>query len=416
VTGLHRTFSRLARTTIAGLAALACTAFAAAPAPLPGLSLDPAHTSVSGLSSGGFMAVQLHVAYSGTFRQGAGIVAGGPFHCADGSFANALGRCMSRLTDIPLPTLVQTTTRWARDGLLDPLANLKTSRVYLFSGTADTVVRPHVVNDLFSYYKSFVPEQQIAYRHDVAAEHAMVTDDAGSACATKGSPFINDCDIDLAGAILKHLYGTLQPRNDGALGGTFIEFDQTEFVSGHGMAKTGWLYVPQPCAAGTHCRLHVVLHGCQQNSGEIGQKYVRDTGYNRWADSNRIVLLYPQTGEGASNGCWDWWGYDSRDYSKKSGPQMAAIKAMVDRLASHGSSSAQAAPAERARGAKPAAKVKPDCVTSSNYAHVAEGRAYVKYGVAYAKGSDEAMGLWNIFVNSRLKSSRPGYYEVADCD
>src|SRR5690242_11320593 len=45
------------------------------------------HSSVSGLSSGAFMAVQLHLAYSSSFA-GAGIVAGGPFRCAE-SFRGA---------------------------------------------------------------------------------------------------------------------------------------------------------------------------------------------------------------------------------------------------------------------------------------------------------------------------------------
>ena len=44
---------------------------------LPALKIDKTQTTVSGLSSGGFMAVQLHVAYSATFAKGAGVVAGG---------------------------------------------------------------------------------------------------------------------------------------------------------------------------------------------------------------------------------------------------------------------------------------------------------------------------------------------------
>jgi hypothetical protein len=32
------------------------------------------------------------------------------------------------------------------------------------------------------------------------------------------------------------------------------------------------------------------------------------------------------------NGCWDWWGYDDSKYAAKSGVQMAAIKAMIDRI------------------------------------------------------------------------------------
>jgi poly(3-hydroxybutyrate) depolymerase len=62
---------------------------------LPQLNIDKTQTSVSGLSSGGFMAVQLHVGHSATFKKGAGIVAGGPFYCAEGSITNATGRCMA---------------------------------------------------------------------------------------------------------------------------------------------------------------------------------------------------------------------------------------------------------------------------------------------------------------------------------
>jgi poly(3-hydroxybutyrate) depolymerase len=325
--------------------ALAWASVSAAAAPLPALSIDPAETTVSGLSSGGFMAVQLHVAYSATFRKGAGVVAGGPFYCAEGSVIHATGRCMAHNTSIPVTTLVNTTRSWASSGLLDPVANLQSSKVYLFSGTLDSAVKPAVMNDLLSYYQAFVPAANILYKKDLAAEHAFVTEDYGSGCATKAAPFINDCNFDLAGAILQQLYGPLNARNNGTLSGTFTEFEQAAFISGHGMAGTGWVYVPQTCAAGERCRLHVVLHGCRQNTAEVGQQYVRHTGYNRWADTNRIVMLYPQTSREATNGCWDWWGYDSANHAKKSGPQMAAIKAMVDRVGSGTPPSSLPAPA-----------------------------------------------------------------------
>jgi len=314
----------------------ACAGFvlAAHAAPLPQLVIDPAETTVSGLSSGGYMAVQLHVAFSSTFKKGAGVVAGGPFFCAEGSVMHATGRCMAHNTAIPVSSLVTTTNNWAASGYLDPVSNLADSKVYLFSGSLDSAVTPPVMNDLRTYYQSFVPAGNIVYKNDIAAEHAFVTDDYGSGCSIKAPPYINDCNFDLAGAILSQLYGTLNPRNNGTLSGSFVEYDQTAFVSGHGMATTGWVYVPQACAAGTPCKLHVVLHGCKQNTADVGQQYVRNTGYNRWADSNNIVMLYPQTSLAATNSCWDWWGYDSLNYAKKSGPQMAAVKAMVDRVGS----------------------------------------------------------------------------------
>lgn len=321
---------------LAALCLLLAVYAAQAASQLPKLVIDPEQVSVSGLSSGGFMAVQVHVAFSSTFRTGAGVVAGGPFDCAQGSLSTAIGPCMANRSPIPVDSLVGITDRWAASGAIDPTANLARSKVYLFSGSQDTTVRPGVMDSLDAYYAHYIPPANLVYKRDIAAEHAMVTDDYGNACNYKGPPFINNCGFDLAGAILQQLYGTLNPRNNGSLGGQFIEFDQTEFLTNHGLGRTGWLYVPADCRSGQACRLHVVFHGCHQNTGNegMGDQYVRHTGYNRWADTNRIVVMYPQTGPDAINGCWDWWGYDDLDYARKSGRQMAAIKKMVDRVMS----------------------------------------------------------------------------------
>lgn len=329
-----------------GLAAAAAMAMAvqAAPAavPLPALGANPAEVSVSGLSAGGFMAVQLHVAYSATFKRGAGVVAGGPYYCAEGSVVNATGRCMAHNSAIPVSSLVSTTHNWAASGAIDPVSNLSGARLYLFSGTSDNTVKPAVMDDLKTYYQSFVPAANTVYKNNLGAGHAMVTDDYGGACNSTAAPYINNCGFDLAGEILQQLYGPLNPRNNGTLGGSFTEFNQSEFITGHGVAATGWVYVPQACTT-TSCRVHLVLHGCKQNFTDVGDQYVRKTGYNRWADTNNIVLIYPQTSTAATNSCWDWWGYDSANYAKKSGPQMAALKAMVDRVT--GSSGGSGLPA-----------------------------------------------------------------------
>ena len=44
-----------------------------------------------------------------------------------------------------------------------------------------------------------------------------------------------------------------------------------------------------------------------------------------------------------------------------------------------------------------------DCTTASNYAHVAAGRALSGGGYAWANGSNQNMGLWNVFVTTTLK-------------
>ncbi|CAN7396956.1 extracellular catalytic domain type 2 short-chain-length polyhydroxyalkanoate depolymerase [Variovorax paradoxus] len=460
---------------------------ATAAVPLPSLGANPAEVSVSGLSAGGFMAVQLHVAYSATFKRGAGVVAGGPYYCAEGSVLNATGRCMAHGSSIPVSTLVSTTNSWAASGAIDPVSNMAGSKVYLFSGTSDNTVKPAVMDDLKTYYQSFVPAANTVYRNNIGAGHAMVTDDYGGACSTTAAPYINNCGFDLAGEILTQLYGPLNPRNNGTLGGSFTEFNQSEFITGHGVAATGWIYVPQACTTAS-CRVHLVLHGCKQNYTDVGDQYVKKTGYNRWADTNNIVLIYPQTSTAATNSCWDWWGYDNANYAKKSGPQMAALKAMVDRVTGSGGGASLPAPtgvgtsgatsssmvvgwagvsgasgynvyrggskvnaapvagtnytdtglapsityswtvaaldAGNAQGAMSAAATGTTlagsggggtCYTASNYAHTVAGRAYALWGLTYAYGSGQSMGLWNVYVTTTLKQTGPNYYVIGTC-
>jgi poly(3-hydroxybutyrate) depolymerase len=328
---MHIRFKRLS-VFIAFLLSVTC-ATAQSADQLPRLSIDPSGITVSGLSSGGFMAVQLHVAYSSTFKRGAGVVAGGPYYCTEGNPAY-VERCMyDSSKPIPIPSLVEQTRKWAARKSIDPVRNLQSSRVYLFSGTKDPKVMPYVVDALQDYYLNFVPAGSIVYKKDIAAGHAMITDDFGGDCAATASPFINNCDFDLAGAILRHLYGDLNGRNDNTLTGSLMEFDQMPFITWFDMGTTGWVFIPKACKEGAKCRLHVALHGCLQNTAEASETFAEKTGYNRWADTNKIVVLYPRTGLLAANGCWDWWGYTFRyDFAQKSGLQMKAVKAMVDRL------------------------------------------------------------------------------------
>ena len=54
--------------------------------------IEPGKNSISGLSSGAFMTVQLHLAHSSRFC-GAGIVAGGPYRCAESFLCRGLSGC-----------------------------------------------------------------------------------------------------------------------------------------------------------------------------------------------------------------------------------------------------------------------------------------------------------------------------------
>jgi hypothetical protein len=55
------------------------------------------------------------------------------------------------------------------------------------------------------------------------------------------------------------------------------------------------------------------------------------------------------------------------------------------------------------------------CFTASNYAHTSAGRAYQSGGFTYANGSNQNMGLWNVFVTTTLKQTGPGYFVIGGC-
>ncbi|MHB8417590.1 MAG: extracellular catalytic domain type 2 short-chain-length polyhydroxyalkanoate depolymerase [Myxococcales bacterium] len=323
---------------LALLAALAAARPARA-APLGSFAVDPAGVTVAGISSGGFMAVQLDVAYSSYFS-GAAIFAGGPYDCAGGSAATAVGACATGY-GLQVQPLVDDTNAEADAGAIDPPSNLAGKPIYLFSGQYDTVVQPAVMDALQQYYLAFTTAAEITYDSDTPAAHAWISPDGPNACGTLASPFVNACGIDPEGTFLGLFYGALAARNAGTLAGSLVQFDQTAFCpggdcSGISLDDTGWLFVPASCSSGARCRLVVALHGCLQSQGAVGQAFVQEAGLNEWADGNDILVLYPQAKAGAAPynpyGCWDFWGYSGADYALRSGPQMQAVMAMVDQI------------------------------------------------------------------------------------
>jgi poly(3-hydroxybutyrate) depolymerase len=319
---------------------------------LRGFGADAGGTTVSGVSSGAYMAVQFHVAHSGAVR-GAAALAGGPYTCARGSVWTALTNCMDPGPWSPLPDpaeLAGVAGSLARAGAIDPLERLSGTKVWLFSGTRDETVSPEVVAALRRFYLAVAPNADIAFENGVPAGHGMVTDGAGNECSVTRLPFINDCRYDAAGTLLRHLLGPLKPPARVETG-RLIAFDQREFAGGApaavSMADTGYAFVPAVCER-ERCRVHVAFHGCRQSAETIGERFVRQAGYNRWAGTHRLIVLYPQViprwGWNFAGGernfvfnpraCWDWWGYTGPAYHTKQGSQIRAVHAMLQRLAS----------------------------------------------------------------------------------
>jgi poly(hydroxyalkanoate) depolymerase family esterase len=56
----------------------------------------------------------------------------------------------------------------------------------------------------------------------------------------------------------------------------------------------------------------------------------------------------------------------------------------------------------------------PQCFTDNNYNQTVAGRAHQSLGYVYANGSNQAMGLWNVYTVHTLKLTGPNYYVIAD--
>jgi predicted small lipoprotein YifL len=292
--------------------------------------------TVSGVSAGGFMAVQSHVAFADRIG-GAGVIAAGPYHCAEGNIQFALSRCMTG-EGLAVEPLVAFTRSKAEAGAIAPLAELESARVWIFHSPADAVVAPSAGSALADFYRAFVPDEQVVFVDDVEAAHGWPTLDAGAACLEPGGDYINDCDFDAAGAILQHLYGDLEPRDPEAGDGNLVAADfSAYFGSGSSVADSGYLYVPDECREDAReCGLHIVFHGCVQGAEFVEDRFVTRAGFNEWAASNGLIVAYPQLQKSLFNpkGCWDWWGYTDEDYDLRSGKQVAGVAALIDAYAS----------------------------------------------------------------------------------
>ena len=334
-----------------------------------GINIDPNKISVSGISSGGFMAHQFHVAHSENIM-GAGIVAGGPYYCAGGTIFNAVQKCSKffeleckKTWGVFFPELCDLTDKTPKSpddakkvaeasfyqakheeakGNISKLAGLKDSKVYLFSAEDDKLV-PHGVMDAVNHFYADwagIARVNIEYNSTFPARHTMVRDNfnkpaggvVGDCPSQANSPpldkdtFIDDCesvakekqaqygcvcpppkagraasgavcppeskqaackdlqDSDLAGKILKHIYGEEGSGGKKVLKGGRVKvaerevnaFDQTKVFEmmfpkypssqrdNASMAYDGYVFIPETCKDGRMCKLHVAFHGCLQ--------------------------------------------------------------------------------------------------------------------------------------------------------
>jgi hypothetical protein len=281
--------------------------------------IDADQVSVSGVSSGAYMAVQLHVAYSDLFM-GVGSIAGGPYYCSEDRSPSQIQdikfTCMMGLgVDLTAHTYIEKAKEFAKAGKISNLDNLKDDRIYLFNAQADQVINPTLGFISRLFYNDFVddPSSQIEawafipkfgpfypVAHGMPTSNKIFSAYQGfsnwfTPCSPSNTqeyswfpnqflrgndPWMYNCDsffmgsYDLAADVLAHIYGELKNSQKSDLNRLYA-FKQIDYIDDpaitndeqlnqHGLATDGYVYVPQNCQDGTKsCRLHVALHGCQ---------------------------------------------------------------------------------------------------------------------------------------------------------
>lgn len=329
------TYKFLGTLAVAGVSA--CTQVVAEQSKLPELNLNIEHITLSGLSSGGFMANQFHVAHS-SWVSGVGIIAAGPYYCAQNNLLTALGSCVNKIdTPIDFEKIEKLTKQWADEGKIDSIQHIANDKVWLLSGTKDTRVIQPVVDGLAKQYKNW--QASTTYINDKPFAHLFPTDNTGSDCEESVSPFIGNCQFDAAGELLTTISGQLNHKGQAKPENVF-SFNQQDLgkEQATGLGETGYVYIPTDCQNGEQCQVHVSFHGCNQYAGVVGDAYSTQTGLNDWAESNHLVVLYPQTTASSvaplnPQGCWDWWGYTDENYATQQGTQIQAVTNMVKHLA-----------------------------------------------------------------------------------
>ena len=300
---------------------------------LPALGLQKDSVTVSGISSGAFMAIQLGVAYSNQIK-GVATVAGGIYGCSEGKVNIAAKICMENPESLDAKKFVDLAKKHYQKSFIDNPANLAQQRVFIIHGTQDNTILPAASFKLEEFYRSFQASLRLEY--GLKMGHGFPSSNGKNDCEISRFPWINNCNYEGAKEILQTFYGPLKAPAEKDLSGELITIDQSKFAKAEAkMLRFGNLYIPAECRdKNSQCRLHIALHGCLQGPQLAQNAFIIDADYNTWADNNKIVVLYPAVAMNSANpnGCWDWFGYTGKDYAVKSSPQMTAIMNMVQKL------------------------------------------------------------------------------------
>ncbi|CAG0892263.1 unnamed protein product [Cyprideis torosa] len=303
------------------------------------VKVNPQRVTMAGFSSGAIFAHQFHVIHSSLLR-GVGLLCGGLYGTFNGSIWEAPARTRPATVDVPA---VQDEVRArANKGEIESLDHLENSKVFIFHGKLDRVIRAGNSDKVNQFYQGFLSDAaNIRMVRGPYMVHIWPTaiDTNSDRCDAVGLPYfdnyIRNCQYDVIGDMLQHFYGPPSVELAAEEPSSILRrFNQSMFTDATSLMDTvGTIYIPSRCQEeGAECGLHLVLHGCFQGRQAIGDVLATKTEHFYWADVYNVILVFPQivSSRRNSGSCWDVEGYTGPDYDIKHGKQVEAVKGIIE--------------------------------------------------------------------------------------
>lgn len=340
-------------------------------------STDPARTFVTGLSAGGAMTSVMLAAYPDVFAAGA-VVAGLPYDCTKDTGPYT---CMN-------PGVDKSPAAWAqlvRDAY--PAWTGPWPRVAIWHGDADTTVAPRNADELRDQWTALhglsqTPGRTSSIGPDATRREEYLAGDGTVAVEVDRVPGIgHGTPVDPGSG----------PEQCGRTGAPYFlaSICSSHWISGFfGLDGSG----PGPGPGGLPAPTGLASTGATDTSVTLTWNQVAGAaGYAVFRDGTQVATpaAPPYTDTGLTPGTSHAYTVAARDGAGTAGTRSGPVTVSTTGAAAV-------------------------CWRTDNYQHVQAGRATTDGGYAYAKGSHQNMGLYNVFVTHTLKEAPAGHFVIAD--
>ncbi|MED7826897.1 PHB depolymerase family esterase [Streptomyces chiangmaiensis] len=334
---------------------------------------DLSRVYVTGLSAGGAMTSAMAASYPDVFS-GAAVVAGIPFDCARSVLAGL--SCMDPGSNLS-PQQWGDKVRAAYPSYAGPYPTMS-----VWHGSADGTVKPMNMTEIVEQWTNVHGTDTVADTSDTVQGYPHKVYHDGSGRAVVESYSITGMD-----------HG--QPVDPGSgpaqCGVASQYFPDMNICASYRIGQFWGLAAPEgggslPAPSG------LTVTGTTDTSVSLSWNAVAD------ATSYRVYRGGTQVGTPASPSFTDTGLAPGTTYSYS----VAAVDA----------SGAVGASSSTVQAATTGATHR--CYTDNNYNQVAAGRAHQSLGYVYANGSNQYMGLYNLYETHTLEETGPGYFVLSD--